>query len=123
MKLFATEKKVSDKILDPFTDIVAALASMYRVLKPGGRLLVLEFSQPKLGPLNTVYDAYSFYVLPRMGEILANDAASYRYLAESIRRHPDQETLRSMMQSVGFERCEYFNLSGGIVALHLGIRL
>jgi demethylmenaquinone methyltransferase/2-methoxy-6-polyprenyl-1,4-benzoquinol methylase len=105
------------------TDKSQALSSMYRVLKPGGRLLVLEFSKPRLGPLNAIYDAYSFQVLPRMGALLANDAGSYRYLAESIRRHPGQDELQSMMETAGFERCEYFNLSGGIVALHLGYRL
>jgi demethylmenaquinone methyltransferase / 2-methoxy-6-polyprenyl-1,4-benzoquinol methylase len=105
------------------TDKAAALASMHRVLKPGGRLLVLEFSRPNLGPLNAVYDVYSFQVLPRMGKLLADDEASYRYLAESIRRHPDQETLKALFEDAGFERCDYFNLSGGIVALHLGFRL
>ena len=105
------------------TDKDQALRSMYRVIKPGGRLLVLEFSQPNLGPLNAVYDAYSFQILPRMGALLADDASSYRYLAESIRRHPEQMKLKSMMEAAGFERCEYFNLSGGIVALHVGFRL
>jgi demethylmenaquinone methyltransferase/2-methoxy-6-polyprenyl-1,4-benzoquinol methylase len=105
------------------TDKPAALGSMYRVLKPGGRLLVLEFSKPHLGPLEPLYDVYSFSVLPRLGSWLAQDADSYRYLAESIRRHPDQETLRSLMVQQGFERCEYYNLSAGIVALHVGYRL
>jgi len=105
------------------TDKAAALASMYRVLSPGGRLLVLEFSRPTLGPLVPLYDLYSFQVLPRLGRLLLGDAASYRYLAESIRRHPDQETLKSLMSEQGFERCEYLNLAGGIVALHLGYRL
>jgi demethylmenaquinone methyltransferase/2-methoxy-6-polyprenyl-1,4-benzoquinol methylase len=105
------------------TDKEKALASLYRVIKPGGRLLVLEFSQPKLGPLNAIYDAYSFQVLPRLGSLLADDASSYRYLAESIRRHPEQTVLKSMLERAGFERCTFHNLSGGIVALHLGFRL
>ena len=105
------------------TDKERALASLYRVLKPGGRLLVLEFSHAQLGPLAPLYELYSFQVLPRLGELLAGDAASYRYLAESIRRHPDQETLKAMMGSAGFERCEYFNLTAGVVALHVGYRL
>jgi demethylmenaquinone methyltransferase/2-methoxy-6-polyprenyl-1,4-benzoquinol methylase len=100
------------------THIDRALASMQRVLAPGGRLLVLEFSRPTLPGLGGVYDAYSFSVLPWLGKLVANDAASYRYLAESIRRHPDQETLKGMMATAGFDRVDYFNLAGGIVALH-----
>ena len=100
-----------------------ALTDMFRVLRPGGRALVLEFSHPTLTALKPVYDLYSFGVLPLLGKLVANDAASYRYLAESIRVHPDQETLRSMMASAGFERCEYFNMSGGIVAAHRGYKL
>jgi demethylmenaquinone methyltransferase/2-methoxy-6-polyprenyl-1,4-benzoquinol methylase len=105
------------------TDKAAALASMRRVLKPGGRLLVLEFSKPNLGILEPMYDAYSFRILPRLGQFLAADSVSYQYLAESIRRHPDQQSLRMLMEQQGFERCEYFNLSAGIVALHVGYRL
>jgi demethylmenaquinone methyltransferase / 2-methoxy-6-polyprenyl-1,4-benzoquinol methylase len=101
----------------------AALTSLYRVLKPGGRLLILEFSKPTAPGLKPVYDFYSFKVLPRIGKLVARDEASYRYLAESIRVHPDQETLKAMLQTAGFERCSYFNLSGGIVALHRGYRL
>ena len=102
------------------THIDRALASMYRVLKPGGKLLVLEFSRPTLAPLKPVYDAYSFNVLPWLGRVVAGDEASYRYLVESIRRHPDQEQLKALMQTAGYERVQYYNLSGGIVALHVG---
>ncbi|MDP5255187.1 MULTISPECIES: bifunctional demethylmenaquinone methyltransferase/2-methoxy-6-polyprenyl-1,4-benzoquinol methylase UbiE [unclassified Vibrio] len=104
------------------TDKDKALASMFRVLKPGGRLLVLEFSKPVFDPLSKVYDAYSFHVLPRMGQLIAQDSESYRYLAESIRMHPDQDTLKGMMENVGFEQVEYFNMTGGIVALHRGYK-
>jgi len=100
-----------------------ALASMYRVLKPGGRLLVLEFSKPVMPGLSKAYDFYSFNVLPLMGKVIAKDEESYRYLAESIRMHPDQETLKQMMQDAGFERCTFHNMSGGIVALHKGYKL
>ena len=100
-----------------------ALASMYRVLKPGGRLLVLEFSKPVMPGLDKAYDFYSFNILPKMGKIIANDEDSYRYLAESIRMHPDQATLKQMMQDAGFERCTYHNMTGGIVALHKGFKL
>ena len=105
------------------TDKDKALRSMYRVLKPGSPLLVLEFSKPVLKPLSPLYDTYSFKLLPLMGKLIADDAESYQYLAESIRMHPDQETLKGMMQDAGFERVEYFNLTGGIVALHRGYKL
>ncbi len=104
------------------TDKQKALKSMFRILKPGGRLLVLEFSKPSLPGLAPLYDLYSFRVLPLMGRLIARDASSYRYLAESIRMHPDQATLKDMMEQAGFEDCDYFNLSGGIVALHRGFR-
>ncbi|WLS78707.1 bifunctional demethylmenaquinone methyltransferase/2-methoxy-6-polyprenyl-1,4-benzoquinol methylase UbiE [Erwinia pyri] len=104
------------------TEKEKALASMFRVLKPGGRLLVLEFSKPVLEPLSKAYDAYSFHILPRIGELVAKDAGSYRYLAESIRMHPDQQTLKQMMEEVGFENTTYHNLTGGIVALHRGFK-
>jgi demethylmenaquinone methyltransferase/2-methoxy-6-polyprenyl-1,4-benzoquinol methylase len=103
------------------TDKAAALASMRRVLKPGGRLLVLEFSKPTLAILKPAYDAYSFNVLPRLGGIVAGDASSYRYLAESIRMHPDQATLAAMMRAAGFDDARWNNLAGGIVALHVGV--
>ena len=99
-----------------------ALASMYRILKPGGKALVLEFSKPVLPGLNKIYDFYSFKILPKMGKFVAKDEASYQYLAESIRMHPDQDTLKDMMQQAGFERCDYTNMSGGIVALHRGYK-
>ncbi|VAW85980.1 2-methoxy-6-polyprenyl-1,4-benzoquinol methylase [hydrothermal vent metagenome] len=105
------------------TDKAKALASMYRVLKPGGRLLVLEFSKPVIPGLAPIYDTYSFKILPKMGKLIAGDEESYRYLAESIRMHPDQETLKQMMVDVGFERADYYNLTGGIVALHRGYKL
>jgi demethylmenaquinone methyltransferase/2-methoxy-6-polyprenyl-1,4-benzoquinol methylase len=99
-----------------------ALASIFRVLKPGGRLLVLEFSKPSSELLSKIYDTYSFHLLPKMGQLVANDAESYQYLAESIRMHPDQETLEDMMKEVGFEQTSYTNLTGGIVALHRGFK-
>jgi len=104
------------------TDKAAALASMHRVVKPGGRLLVLEFSHPVVPGLDPLYDAYSFRVLPLLGRLVAGDEASYRYLAESIRMHPDQEALLAMMREAGWEDCSYFNLSGGIVAVHRGFK-
>ncbi|MFQ3248719.1 bifunctional demethylmenaquinone methyltransferase/2-methoxy-6-polyprenyl-1,4-benzoquinol methylase UbiE [Glaciecola sp.] len=99
-----------------------ALASIFRVLKPGGRLLVLEFSKPSSELLSKIYDTYSFHLLPKMGQLVANDAESYQYLAESIRMHPDQETLEDMMKEVGFEQTSFTNLTGGIVALHRGFK-
>jgi demethylmenaquinone methyltransferase/2-methoxy-6-polyprenyl-1,4-benzoquinol methylase len=99
-----------------------ALVAMQRVLKPGGCAVILEFSHPTAPGLKPAYDLYSFTVMPLVGKLVAGDADSYRYLAESIRRHPDQETLRKMMARAGFGRCEYFNLSGGIVAVHRGYK-
>lgn len=104
------------------TDKDKALRSIFRVLKPGGRLLVLEFSKPEHEILNKAYDFYSFNILPKMGELVAQDGESYQYLAESIRMHPDQETLKSMMENAGFEQTTYNNLTGGIVALHKGYK-
>ncbi|WP_107852779.1 bifunctional demethylmenaquinone methyltransferase/2-methoxy-6-polyprenyl-1,4-benzoquinol methylase UbiE [Oceanimonas marisflavi] len=99
-----------------------ALASMQRVLKPGGRLLVLEFSKPQHEVMSKLYDFYSFNVLPKMGALVAQDSDSYQYLAESIRMHPDQETLKQMMEEAGLEQVEYFNLTDGVVALHRGFK-
>lgn len=104
------------------TDKASALRSMYRILKPGGKLLILEFSKPIIPGLSHLYDFYSFQVLPRLGRIIANDEDSYRYLAESIRKHPDQQGLKLMMVEAGFANCDYHNLSGGIVALHRGYK-
>jgi len=104
------------------THIDRALQSMYRTLKPGGQLLVLEFSKAVAPGLSPIYDAYSFRILPLMGKLVANDMKSYQYLAESIRMHPDQQTLKTMMEEAGFDRCEYHNLTGGIVALHRGYK-
>ncbi len=104
------------------TDKAAALASMYRVLKPGGKVLVLEFSTPHPA-LKPAYDLYSFKALPALGKLVAGDSSSYQYLAESIRMHPDQQEMLKLMEDAGFERCRYHNLTGGVVALHIGYRI
>ncbi len=104
------------------TDKAMALRSMQRVLAPGGRLLVLEFSKPKNALFSKLYDSYSFNVLPKLGKLFANDADSYQYLAESIRMHPDQQTLLGMMDEAGFANTDFQNLTGGIVAVHRGIK-
>lgn len=100
-----------------------ALTSMHRVLQPGGRVVILEFSQLVMPLLQRLYDSYSFNVLPWLGKLVVGDAESYRYLLESIRRHPDQETLKSMLESAGFDLIAYYNLSGGIAAVHCGYKL
>jgi len=104
------------------TNKEAALSEMFRILKPGGKALVLEFSKPVSASLSQIYDVYSFSVLPTMGQLVAQDKESYQYLAESIRKHPDQDTLADMMRSAGFESVNYQNLTGGIVAIHTGVK-
>ena len=104
------------------TDKDLALRSILRVLKPGGRLLILEFSKPENELLTQLYETYSFRILPLMGRLVANDSDSYQYLAESIRKHPDQETLLDMMEDAGFANSLFHNMTGGIVALHRGIK-
>lgn len=121
------EDAVFDRIAIAFglrnvTNKQAALESMHRVLKPGGKVLILEFSEPNAA-LRPAYDLYSFKVLPLIGKVVAGDSRSYQYLAESIRMHPDQEALLQMMEEAGFERCRYRNLAAGIVALHSGYRI
>ena len=99
-----------------------ALKNMYRVLKPGGKAYILEFSKPTIPAINAIYDNYSFHILPKLGQWVANDASSYQYLAESIRMHPDQETLKTLLETAGFEDCQYNNFNAGIVALHSGYK-
>ncbi|EKD91762.1 MAG: hypothetical protein ACD_29C00395G0001 [uncultured bacterium] len=121
------ENNYFDRIIIGFglrnvTNKAAALTAMFHVLKPGGRLIILEFSKPILPGLKQIYDAYSFKILPWLGKKILNDSNSYQYLAESIRMHPDQETLKNMMELAGFEHIDIHNLSGGIVAIHRGYK-
>lgn len=104
------------------TDKLKALKSMYKVIKPGGKVIILEFSTPVLPGLKPLYDWYSFNLLPKIGGFVANDIDSYKYLAESIRMHPNQEDLKNMIEDAGFEDCHYHNLSGGIVAIHIAYK-
>lgn len=104
------------------TDKDAALRSMFRVCKPGGKIMILEFSKPHIPLIKPIYDWYSFHILPKMGKLVANDENSYQYLVESIRMHPDQDTLKQMIEQAGFEDCHYHQLSGGIVALHIAYK-
>lgn len=104
------------------TRISSSLRSMFRVLRPGGRVLILEFSKPPSKMLKRIYDQYSFSIIPRLGRAVTGDEESYRYLVESIQRHPDQDELKNMMQDVGFEDVNYTNLTGGIVSIHFGFR-
>ena len=104
------------------TDKSAALKSMFDVLKPGGQAIILEFSKPTMPGLKLIYDAYSFSILPKLGQMIAGDKESYQYLAESIRMHPDQQTLTDMMQELGFDDCHHHNICGGIVAAHVGYK-
>ncbi len=104
------------------TDKLAALQSMFRVCKPGGKVMILEFSTPTFPGLKTTYDWYSFNILPKIGQLFAKDAESYQYLAESIRMHPPQDELKLLIEQAGFEDCHYYNLTGGIVALHIAYK-
>ncbi len=105
------------------TDKQKALNSIYETLKPGGILLVLEFSKPVLPLLEKLYDQYSFHVVPKLGELITGSKDSYQYLVESIRKHPDQENLKNMILEARFDSCDYFNLTGGIVCLHRGVKI
>ena len=113
---------ICSEVLEHIPNFIAVIGELNRVLKPGGRALILEFSTPVSAPLQQIYDVYSFSVLPTMGQLVAQDKESYQYLAESIRKHPNQETLAEMMRQAGFETVSYQNLTGGIVAIHSGVK-